>query len=557
MTHLTLSIPALLVALGASAQEPARPPADLVVTGRVFTADPHRPRANAVAIRGQRIVAVGELAALERQIGPETRILRTEGSVLPGFNDAHCHFTVAFGLGGDLDLTKAESLDEILELLRTFARENPEADPIQGRGWDLADMPDHEFPTAALLDEIVPDRPVLLWSDGPHGAWVNTAAMERAGIDADTPEPPSAIFLRDGTGAPTGVFLGRIFGLFRFLPFPDFEELRAGIRRGMDEANRLGVTSVHEPVSPLLLSYLAGLHDAGELSVRFHVWGTRVRGPFGGGPDQHEQLAELHGREHWITFGTLKGGVDGMPGLRTAALIEPYADDPTTRGFLSVGAAELEASLDDLNGRGLRVALHATGDAGVRLALSAFTKSHARYGLRNRIEHAFLVAPDDVARLAAADVVVSVQPAFLSLDLAKDRFYEHRFGPERCATVLPLRSLLDAGVVLAFGTDFNLTPLDPRIGLYAAVSRQTLDSEPADGWHPEERISLEEAISAYTRGSAMAEGADAFKGTLSVGKLADLVLLSDDVFALAPRELLEVEVEATIVGGTVVYERPR
>jgi hypothetical protein len=336
------------------------------------------------------------------------------------------------------------------------------------------------------------------------------------------------------------------------VPFPDLEAMKPGIRAGLAEARRLGVTTVHDPVSPLLLPFLAELHDAGALTLRFHVWGSLTPGPFGGGPDEHLRHAKSFGREDWITFGTLKGGVDGMPGLRTAALLAPYSDDPATSGLLTADPERLSAAVRAANEKGLRVALHATGDRGVRAALDAFLAA-GKPELGNRIEHAFLVAPEDVKRLAGCGVIVSAQPGFLAIDLDKYRFYERRVGPERIGETMPLRALLDRRVVLAFGTDASLTPLDPLRGIYAAVARRTFAGDPSSGWIPEQRVTVEEAVRAYTAGSARAEGAEARKGMLLPGMLADLVVLSGDPFAGDPARLLELRVVHTIVGGCVVY----
>lgn len=403
-----------------------------------------------------------------------------------------------------------------------------------------------------MLDAAVDDRPVLLWSEGPHAVWANSAAMEAARIDDGTPEPRGVVFLRDAEGNPSGVFLGRgLFGLFRFAPPPDLEGMRAGIVAGLAEARALGVTSIQEQVSPLLLPFLCELRERGELTLRFHVWGTLFPGPFGGGAEEHLANRKTHERADWITFGTLKGGVDGMPSLRTAALLEPYADDAGTRGLTLGDTERLVAAVKHAHERGLRVALHATGDAGVRQALDAFEAARAD-GIRDRIEHAFFVAPEDVARAGQVGAIVSVQPGFLLRDLELD-LYAKRLGQERLGRVLPLRSLLDAGATLAFGTDFSLTPLDPRLGLQAAVARASAAGS-ASGFVPAERISLEEAVRAYTHGSAQAEGAGEQKGRLLPGMLADFVLLSRDVFA-EPEELLQAVVRVTVVDGRIVHER--
>jgi predicted amidohydrolase YtcJ len=554
---------ALLVLCGAAAgaQEGSRAdgaegPADLVVRGRIFTGAGDAPRAEALAVRGATIAAVGSRAQIEPWIGPGTRVIDAgEGSVLPGFNDAHCHFTVGFGLQSDVDLLDAHGLDEILARVAAYARAHPEDEVIDGMGWDLADMPAESFPTAAQLDALVEDRAVLLWSEGPHAVWVNSRALERARIDGETRLPPGVTALRDASGEPTGCFLGRgLLGLFLFAPLPDLAAMKAAIRRGLGEAARCGLTSVQDPVPSFLLPFLAELHDADELTLRFHVWGGLTRGPFGGGVAETLALAREHARADWISFGTLKGGVDGMPSLRSAALFVPYADDPGARGVASSDPARLAAAVREAHAAGMRVALHATGDAGVRAAIDAFL-GDPRPGLRDRVEHAFLLDAADVPRLAAAGTIVSVQPSFLARDLAQGGVYERRFGAERCARVLPLRALQDAGVTLAFGTDFSLNALDPRQGLAAAVARQTSGGEPSGGWHPEQRLTLAEALRAYTLGSALAEGAEDRKGTLEPGKLADIAVFARDLFTLEPSALPAAELLATVVGGRVVYAR--
>ena len=539
-------------------------PADLLIEGRVFTGKLDQPHAEALAIRGERIIALGTRDEIHPYRGPDTRVLRTDGSIVAGFNDAHAHFTVGFGMTRELDLSPAESLEETLQLLGEYAQAHPELKVIEGMGWDLPDMPGGRYPTAADLDRVVQDRPVLLWSEGPHAVWVNTKAMDKAGISADTKTPAIGIWPRDEDGKPIGVFLGRgLMGLFRFVPFPDLDRIREGIREGLVEAAALGVTSVHESVSPMLVPFLAELHDAGELTMRFHVWGSPSPSPFGGGAEQHLSLAEQHGREHWITFGTLKTGVDGMPGLRTAALLEPYADAPDTSGLLTFDREGVDGIFARAREHGLGLAWHATGDAGVRIVLDAAAKSRTAFPERHTIEHAFFVHPDDVPRFAKLDVVCSVQPSFLSIDLAKHRFYESYLGAKRRAHVLPLRSLLDSGSVLAFGTDFSLTPLDPRAGLYAATTRRPFPSSPGadsrgdsgEPWVEEERITLAEALRAYTYGSAYAEGAEEHKGTLAAGQLADLVVFEQNLFELDPQALLAAKVTHTIVGGRIVFER--
>ncbi len=554
-----LSYLAAVLALAVAAHAGDGEPADLVVLGRVFTGDGALPWAEAVAVRANRIVQVGQRDAVARLIGPDTRVLDAAGgSVLPGFNDAHCHLTAAATLDKGLDLSGLRSLDEILGAVRDHAAAHPGDAAVVGMGWHLSQLPGQLFPTAAQLDAVVADRPVLLWSEGPHAVWANTLALSRSHAAEDAAGRSGLRVLRDArTGEPSGVVLGRgLLGVFReVLTLPDFGGLDARLRHGLAEARRLGLTSVQEPVSPFLLPALAGLHDRGELTLRFSVW-TSVGGPQGAGPETIRAAARLHGRAGFISFTTAKTGIDGMPELRTAALLEPYADDPDERGLLTSLPAALFEHARAAHAAGFSCAVHATGDAGVRLALDAFEAAGAPAGARQRVEHLFLVDAEDVPRFAELGVVASVQPAFLARDLELGRFFEARFGLERCERVLPLRSLLDAGVVLAFGTDHDLTPLDPLVGLQAAVTRQDADGRPAGGWMPGQRISLEEAVRAYTAGSAFAEGQESDKGRLLPGCLADIVVLSADIFALPPIELRTTSVRATIVDGKVVYESP-
>jgi predicted amidohydrolase YtcJ len=560
LPRVPLPFVAAVLALAVPARAGDDEPADLVVLGRVFTADAALPWAEAVAVRANRIVQVGQRDAIDRLVGPDTRVIDAAGgSVLPGFNDAHCHLSAAATLDKGLDLSRLRSLDEILGAVRDHAAAHPGEAAIVGMGWHLSLLPDQRFPGAALLDAVVADRPVLLWSEGPHAVWANTLALSRSHAVEDAAGRGGLRVVRDPrTGEPSGVVLGRgLLGVFReVLTLPDLAGLDAGLRRGLAEARRLGLTSVQEPVSPFLLPALADLHDRGELTLRFSVW-TPVGGPQNAGPESIRVAARLHGRDGFITFSTAKTGIDGMPELRTAALLEPYADEPGESGLLTSLPADLFEHARAANAAGFACAVHATGDAGVRLALDAFEAAEAPAAVRNRVEHLFLVDAEDIPRFAELGVVASVQPAFLARDISLGRFHESRWGPERCERVLPLRSLLDAGAVLAFGTDHDLTPLDPLVGLHAAVMRQDADGQPQGGWMPGQRLSLEEAVRAYTAGSAFAEGAEAEKGRLLPGFLADIVVLSADIFALPPAELRRTSVRVTVVDGKVVYEAGR
>jgi predicted amidohydrolase YtcJ len=516
-----------------------------LVNGRIHTVDPARPRAEAVAICGDRIAAVGSTADIRTLGGPKTRIIDLAGRlVLPGFNDSHVHFIDGAEEIVGVDLRPAKSEREFAARLAEHAKRLPKGRWILGGYWDHEAWPSKALPTRQLVDEVVPDHPVFVQRLDGHMGVANSLAITLAGVTRTTAVPDGGAIVRDAAGEPAGVFKDNAMGLIsRAVPPPTDEEVRDRARAALKHAASLGVTTIQDiTASPAELRAYRALKAAGELTARIYS----IRNYEGPSPDP--------GSDDWIRIGGVKLFADGSMGSGTAVFFEPYADDPSTRGLLIQEPAALEKAMFDADAAGLQLAVHAIGDRANALVLDIFEKLAARRprDRRPRIEHAQVVRDADKARFAKAGVIASIQPSHCIDDM---RWAEARIGRERSAIAYDFKSFVDAGAKIAFGTDWYVEPLDPMLGLYAAVTRQFPDGTPAGGWHPEERITLEQAIEFYTMGSAYAEFAETRKGSITAGKLADLVVLSADLFSIPPREILTTKPVMTIVGGRIVHER--
>ena len=535
--------------------------ADLIVRGGViWTGDPDRPLAEAVAIVGERIVAVGSRPDVDAWRGPRTRILEApDRLVLPGFNDAHVHFMTG---GLDLEnvnLKDAPTREEFARRIAERAGALPPGEWVTGGNWDdqawaPAVMPDATLVDTALRAAGKEDVPVFVYRYDGHMGVANAAAMRLAKVDARTKDVPGGEIGRDAKGNPNGLFKDAAMSLVsRGMPPLSRERRLRAIQKALGHAASLGVTSVQD-MNPEAedINVYAELLERGALTARISAapylvrWkeyaSTGVRRAFG---------------SPWLRIGALKGYADGSLGSSTAYFHEPFTDQPDTRGLLSDEETPPQAMLDRMMGAdaaGLQLCIHAIGDDGISLVLDQFAAVAAAHGpaeRRFRIEHAQHMAAKDFSRFAQLGVIASMQP-YHAID--DGRWAEKRIGPERIKTTYAFRTFLDAGVRLAFGTDWSVAPLDPILGLEAAVTRATLDGRHPDGWVPEQKITLAEAVTAYTQGSAYAEFQERDKGTLAPGKLADLVVLSRDIFHVAPKDLHEARVTTTIVGGRVVYE---
>lgn len=543
---------------------PAELAADMVLrNGKIFLADEANTVVQAIAVRGDRIVAVGADTEVAALIGPRTRTVDLAGRlVTPGFNDAHLHFAAGGASLLAVDLLGVASLAEVERRVAAAAARAQPGEWVLGRGWDQTRMPPSElgpggWPTAALLDRAAPNNPVLLSRVDGHTSWANTRALRIAGINRATPNPFGGEVVRDpATGEATGILKESAEALVgRHVPEPTLAQVRRGIRAAMDMAARTGVTSIQTSATPTDVRVYHDLLDRDSLSVRVYAWhplametirAFRALGITAG-----------YGNE-WLRVGMLKGYTDGTLGSRTASMLEPFADDHATLGLAQYTDAQLDSLVRAADAAGLQVILHAIGDAANRQALDAFQRAAAANGprpRRHRVEHAQVLDRADIPRFRELGVIASMQPTHATSDM---RWAETRIGRERAVEgAYAWRSLLDAGATVIFGTDFFVEPMAPVEGIYSAVTRQSREAPgtPPGGWLPEQRLTREEAIRLYTAASAFGEWEEARKGTLHRGMLADLVVWSSDLLTISPEQILRAEPVLTVVGGRVVYEK--
>jgi predicted amidohydrolase YtcJ len=541
--------------LAAAAERAA---ADLVVRdARIWTVDPSRPEAEAVAVLGGRIVAVGSDADVQAWQGPRTRVVDAGGRrLLPGFNDAHVHFSDGGTSLVSVQLNDATSAAEFARRIGAYARTLKPGQWLRAGNWDETKWTPAELPTRQLIDTVTPDNPVAVDRYDGHMVLVNSKALVLAGITARTPDPAGGVIVRDTRGEPTGALKDAAVALVeRVIPAPTTAERRVAIERALREAASLGVTSVQDMANPPVdygdLGVLAELLGEGRLTARVYV-APLITGV--------EDQAKLGIRRAFggpsLRIGAVKGYADGSLGSATAYFYEPFIDQPGNRGLLSDTMQPLSRTREYLSradAAGLQVCIHAIGDAAISTVLDLYAEVEKAGGPRDRrwrIEHAQHMAAKDFERFAALKVIASVQP-YHAID--DGRWAEARIGHDRASRTYAFRTFRDHGVRLAFGTDWPVAPLNPMLTLYAATTRATLDGRNPGGWFPEQRLSIEEAIESYTMGSAYAEFQEHEKGSITPGKLADFVLLSEDVLKLAPSELRRVRVLRTWVGGAEVY----
>jgi predicted amidohydrolase YtcJ len=546
------------VAAGGLAAAADRPAADLLVEhARIWTVDPSRPEAEAVAVLDGRIVAVGSDTEVQAWQGPRTRVVDAGGRrLLPGFNDAHVHFSDGGASLASVQLNDATSAAEFARRIGAQARSIPAGRWILEGNWDETKWKPAELPTRQLIDAVTRDHPVSVNRYDGHMVLLNSKALALAGITAETPDPPGGVIVRDARGEPTGALKDAAMALVdQVIPAPTRAERRAAIERALREAASLGVTSVQDMANPPVdygdLGMLAELLGEGRLTARVYV-APLITGV--------EDQAKLGIRRAFggpsLRIGALKGYADGSLGSRTAYFFEPFLDQPGNRGLLSDTMQPLSRTREYLaraDATGLQVCIHAIGDAAISTVLDLYAEVEKTGGPRDRrwrIEHAQHMAAKDFDRFAALKVIASVQP-YHAID--DGRWAEARIGHDRASRTYAFRTFRDHGVRLAFGTDWPVAPLNPMLTLYAATTRATLDERNPGGWFPEQKLSIEEAIESYTLGSAYAEFQEHEKGSITPGKLADFVLLSEDVLKLPPAELRRVRVLRTWVGGAEVY----
>jgi predicted amidohydrolase YtcJ len=541
------------------AQRDDNGPVDLIiVNGKVFTGEDEG--AEAVAVQGNKVLRVGSNREIQRLARAQTTVIDAKGgSVLPGFNDAHLHLLDG-GLALDqVSLSGASTLDSVRETLKAWSEANPHHEWIRGRGWLYAPFP-NGLPTRQLLDQIVPDRPAYLVSYDGHTGWANTAALQAAGISRRTQSPANGTIVKDGRGEPTGVLKEAAMGLMsQALPVATREEKLAALRAAVVEANRVGITSVQNAGGTAEDLELYGeLRRLGDLTVRVYQALTVDASTSTEALDALDELRTHFDDDPLLKTGAVKIVADGVVETKTAAMLEPY-EGTTQTGDMRLTPEDMTRLVAELDRRGWQVMTHAIGDASIREALDAYDAAEKANpepadGRRHRIEHVESPDPEDVARFDKLDVVASIQPVH-GVPPDPDDPWAANLGPERAARGWMSGSLAKAGAPLAFGSDWPVAPLDPRRGIFVAVNRTDFEGEPDGGWGPEEKVTLADALRAFTSGAAWASFDEQRKGTLARDMLADIVILSEDLFALPPERLLEAEVVMTIVDGKIVYRR--
>jgi predicted amidohydrolase YtcJ len=497
-----------------------------------------------------RIIATGDDSLLEQH--PEAPRIDGGGrTVLPGLTDAHAHVTSLGFLRTALDLTGVPSLEGATAAIAAYAADKPHANWLTGRGWNQVLWPVKEFPTAAHIDKVVADRPVWLRRIDGHAAWANTAAMEIAGIDADTPDPVGGKIIRDASGKATGVFIDKAMSLVEaHVPQPDKTATREAVRAAADVMLSEGITSVHDAGIDLQEAevYMA-MADDGELDVRIYAMTA-------GSGDVLDAIGEpiiAYGDDR-LDIRSVKLVSDGALGSRGAAMIEPYSDDAENRGLAFWTQDELDAMVEKANGLGFQVGIHAIGDLGNRMSLNAFEKVQGGKPspLRNRIEHSQIVTLEDIPRFGELGIIAAMQATHATSDM---NMAEDRVGPERILGGYAWRRMLDAGVVIANGSDFPVELSNPFHGLYASVTRQGRDGEPEGGWYGDQSLTRAETLHSFTLGAAYAAHQEDRLGSLEPGKWADFIIIDRDYFNCAASEIDDIVVLETWVAGKKVFEK--
>jgi predicted amidohydrolase YtcJ len=557
----------------------------LLVNGKVFTADARGTIAEAVAIDGERIVAVGSTRELESRFNAARTVDLKGKLVTPGFNDAHIHFLQGGRALMLVDLNGARTLAEAKRRVAARVREVQPGAWILGRGWDHT-LWGGAWPSKKDLDEAAPNNPVFLSRVDGHTNWANSLALAKAGITRATPDPKGGEIVRDAAGEPTGILKETAGNLVaQVIPDPTHDEMAEALTRALAEARRYGVTSIQTndvpstAYTPLYREFLR----AGKLTVRVAEW-QQFANSLADIKRERAEFDALKIDPFRLRLTALKGYVDGTLGSRTSAMLAPFSDDPHNSGIPRMSPEELTRMIVERHAAGFQIALHCIGDRANRMALDGFAAAigqplsqaaalggtlelskvnaelrdpatgqmRAAPPFRHRIEHAQVVAPSDFARFRDLGVIASMQPSHAISD---KRWAEARLGEYRVMGAYSWHTMMAHGVHVPFGTDWPVESMNPYLGLYAAVTRQSTDDQPPGGWWPEERISIEDAIRNYTAEGAYASFEERDKGQIAPGMLADLVVHTKDLLTIEPKEILQTEPELIVFGGQVIYER--
>jgi predicted amidohydrolase YtcJ len=552
----------LLAATAAQAQMATT----VLVHGKVWTENPKQPEVEAVAVAGDRILAVGTTAEMMKLAGPKATVIDAKGArVLPGFNDSHVHFIDGGASLASVQLRETKSEAEFRQRIADFAKTLPKGEWMTEGNWDHERWPDAKLPYHQLIDDVTPDTPVAVSRLDGHMLLANALAMKLAGVDKNTSDVPGGVIERDAQGNPTGIFKDAATALIakKIPPMSDVQVQRA-IVAACRYAAEHGVTSVQNmaghasgaAAAALAASTLKAYERArreGTLTVRM-AWSP----PLVEWREQASVGIQAGFGDALLQIGGVKGFADGSLGSRTAWMLAPYADDPSTSGIASAELTKPDEMYADAKGAdaaGIQLAIHAIGDRANRTILDFYErieKENPTWDRRLRIEHAQHLTEQDIPRFAQLHVIASMQP-YHAID--DGRWAVKRIGDQRLHMTHPWRTLLDSGATIIFGSDWPVAPMDPLMGIYAAVTRRTLDDKNPNGWGPEQRIKVTEAVHAFTAAPAYAEYREKDKGTLEPGKLADMVVLSDDILHEDPVLIEKTRVEKTILGGRVIYDR--
>jgi predicted amidohydrolase YtcJ len=523
--------------------------------GRIYTNDPANPWAEAMAFRNDKLRCVGKIDYVLLECGgndPSAETIQLKGKfVMPGFNDAHVHLG---GAGADMlsvRLNGVTSIEELQKRLADAVAHHKEGEWITGSGWDHTLWPDKKFPNRQELDAVAPKNPVFLTHISGHVAVANSLALRHGEIQQDTPNPPGGMIERDADGAATGMLEEDSAMSLVSVRIPDLktDQRRRGIQMVLAEAAKYGVTSAQDFSEWADFLVYTQLKEEGKLTLRITEWL-----PFLLPMDQLQNMRAQGGTtDPWLRTGALKAFTDGALGSRTAAMLVPYSDDPSTSGILTNDPAKLRTMAIERDKAGFQLNFHAIGDRANRVALDVFeavAKANGPRDRRDRVEHAQVLAPEDLPRFAQLNVIASMQPSHETSDM---RWAEQRIGPDRAKGAYAWASLLKSGAHLAFGTDYDVEPINPMRGLYACVTRELPEGGPAGGWEPQEKVSLEDCIRAYTSGSAYAQFEEGKKGVLKAGEFADFIILSADLTKIPPKQYIKTTVLRTVVGGRTVF----
>lgn len=558
----------LVFAAPARAQLSARiAPADiLILRAKVYTLNPETPWAQAVAIRHGKIVAVGTEEVVGKMRGIGTRLIDAGGKlVLPGFTDCHVHF-----YEGSLALQRVNidrvslddltTLDQIKDALRRFAAANPDNSWILGRGWNYTLFGEAALPNREFLDELFPNRPVLLESYDSHTYWANSKALSLAGIDKNTPDPRNGYIVHDSqSGEPTGA-LKETAGQLVTKITPKIEEVDKfrALRAGIKWANKNGITRVHSAGGDFeILPLLDQLRTDKQLTVRFNV--SYRLDAYELRKEDWEGIESARKKYHddWINANAVKLVLDGVIETHTAALIDPYSDQPDTKGHLFWDLQKYQDAVIELDKHGIQLFTHTVGDLAARTALDTFElaeKKNHNKDHRHRIEHIETIAATDIPRFGKLGVIASMQPLHSYPDADTLNFWARDIGPDRASRAWVWKSIANDGGRLAFGSDWPIVTLNPWEGIQTAVTRQTEDGKPAGGFVPSQRLTVARAVEAYTLGAAFAGHREKTEGAIEVGKVADIIMLDRNIFEIDPQNIGKAKVVITIVGGKIVYE---